>query len=287
MVRVACSPSAWRDALFERVLDDAADTGYAGVELHDAAIQAFARQPARLRALLEERTLAAAGAPFAGIYFEREERKDELERLRRLADVLAEVASEGVVAFRTVPHPARRDMVAGEAPLLPLTRDRLDRLADALNQYGDVCRDGGLKAALQNRVGSYVETPDEYEAVLDRTEPDLVWLAPDLGHWAYAGGDPATLIRTYAGRLAEVRLKDFDARVFEHVRAERLGFRAFLQLGGFKEPGEGSLPLEPALAPLARAGFGGWVCVDLEHTARQPKESAAVSRQYLRDRLRW
>jgi inosose dehydratase len=237
--------------------------------------------------VLEERQLALAAAPFTGSFFERDLRKEELERLRRRADTIVELDGSGVVCFRTVRHPARRDMVAGEPPLLPLTSDRFAALADTLNQLCDVCRDFGLTGAFSNGVGTFVETPDELVAVLERTEPDLVKLAPDLGHWAYAGGDPVRLVRDERDRLAYLHLKDFDSQVFDRIREERLGFRHFLRDGGFKPLGEGTLNLEAALMPLERAAYAGWVGVELEVADRPPIEAAQVSRDYLRSRLHW
>lgn len=287
MVKVACSPLMWGETRLELVLDDLAEIGYQGVEAHEATFQEFAKQPARLRGLVDERGLAVSAAPFTAWYFERAERANEVERLRRLADFLGETGHQAIIVFRTVPHPARRDMVAGEPPLLPLTHDRLGHLADALNQYGEICRDFDLIGAIQNRVGSFWETPDEYEQVAERTDAQLVRLAPDLGHWAYAGGDPLVLVQTHGGRFVYPRVKDLDQTVFDRVRDERQGFRSFLSAGGFKELGQGSLAIEGVLQPLREADYDGWVCLELEHTARTPKDSALISREYLRDHLHW
>src|SRR3712207_20879 len=120
MARVACSPLCWGGVLYEHFLDDVAGTGYAGAEAGSSALEAFARQPGRLRGLLEERQLTLTAAPFAGTYFDRQDWPEELERLRRVADFLAEASSGGIVVFRTVPHLARRDTIAGQPPLLPL-----------------------------------------------------------------------------------------------------------------------------------------------------------------------
>jgi len=259
MARVACSPLAWGAVLAETFLDDAAGAGFAGVELHDRQIEPFARQPGRLRILLEERQLAVAATPFTGWFFERDQQREELERLRRVADFVGEAGGQGVICFRAERHPARRDMIAGEPPLLPLTRDRLAALGDTLDRLCDVCRDFGLTGAFANRVGTFVETPDEYREVIERTQPELVKLAPDVGHWAYAGGDPAALVRQERTRLAYLELKDFDQQVFDVVREARLGFRHFLRDGGFKPLGEGSLDLEAILMPLEKAEYGGWV----------------------------
>jgi inosose dehydratase len=273
--------------LFEHVLDDISAAEYDGIEANDTAYQSFGRQPGRLRALLEEREIALAAGVYAAWYFDRQERKDEVERLRRLADFLAEAGGSPLMVLRTVPHPARRDMIAGEPPLLPPTPDRFDFLADSLNQACDICADFGIVGAFQNRVGTFVETPDEYQEVIERTDPELVRLAPDLGHWAYAGGDVASLLRTHRRRIVYPRLKDVRRAVFEKVRGERLGFSSFLYDAGFAELGEGDLHLEDALMPLVNAEYDGWLCVELERTALGPRESAVKSREFLRSRLHW
>jgi len=287
MARLACSPAAWQETLFEYVLDDVANLGYAGVEANRQALDDFAKQLPRLRGHLADRHLTLTAAPLIGSFFERDERPKEIETLGRVADFLAEVNEGAIVLFRTVAHPARRDMVAGEPPLLPLTPDKLARLADTLNEYGDRCRNFGLQAAIQNRVGTYLETPDEYEAIINHTEPELVGLAPDLGHWAYAGGDVDRLISEHRRRFVYPRLKGFDAKVFQHVVDEHLGFRQFVEASGFTPLGEGTLDLEEPLLRLENAEYGGWVCVELEPGIAEPRASAQTGRDYLRERLHW
>ena len=290
MAKIACSPATWTDVTFERLLDAVADLGYAGIEANREATEAFARQLPRLRGLLAERSLTLTAVPCIGTFFDRDTRADDLAELRRVGDFLAEVGGGGLVLFRTVRHTARRDMAAGQPPLLPLTSDRVARLADTLNELADRCRDYGLRAAVQNRVGTYIETPEEYREVVERTEPELVGLAPDLGHWAYAGGDVDDLIRVYRDRLVYPRLKGFDETVFRFVVAEHLAFRDFVQRGGFTPLGEGTLDLEAPLLRLERVDYAGWLCVELEPTSpgsADPRASAQASREYLRSRLHW
>ncbi|HEX2033257.1 MAG TPA: sugar phosphate isomerase/epimerase [Chloroflexota bacterium] len=287
MARIACSPLTWTDVLYEHVLDDVAGAGYGGVEASTTAMEAFARQMGRLRALLEERSLTLTAVPFSATYFERDQRQEELEHLRRLADFLAEVAGQGFVVCRTVPHPARRDLVAGQPPLLPLDPYRLGHLCESLNRYGDLCAGFGLRAVIANRVGSYLEAPDELEAVLEQTEPELVGFAPDIGHWTYAGGDPAALVRAHRERIIYPRLKDFDQAVFEQVKGAHQGIADFVRAGGFKELGAGSLDLRAVLLPLVEADYDGWLCVELELTERTPRESATISREFLGEQFHW
>jgi inosose dehydratase len=292
MARVACSPAAWQGhgLSFERVLDDVADTGYAGIEANREALETFQRDVPRLRALLTERTLRLAAAPVVGHFFERDERAADLDTLGRVADFLAEVNEGAIVLFRTVAHPARRDMVAGEPPLLPLTPDRLARLADTLTEMCDRCRSFGLVGAVQNRVGTYLETPAEYEQVVARTDPQLVFLAPDLGHWTYAGGDADDLVRIERKRIVYPRLKGFDHAAFETIAQEHLGFKQFVESDGFSPLDEGTLDLEPTLLRFENANYDGWVCVETEPGSsftQDPRACAQRSRAYLRSRLHW
>ena len=143
-------------------------------------------------------------------------------------------------------------------------------LAETLNRYCDLCASFGIKGAVANRVGSYLEAPDEVEAALERTEPELVAFAPDVGHWAYAGGDPVALVRAHRDRITYPRLKDFDRAVYQRTVEERLGFASFARAGGFKELGAGGLDLEGTLLPLENAEYAGWVCVELELTEQPP-----------------
>jgi len=287
MANVACSPLAWGKTRTETVLDEVTDAGYAGIEIHDFQRTEFAKQPGRLRGLLEERHLSIAAVPFTGTFFERDTRKDERERLRRLGDFVSETGPGGVCYFRAERHPARRDMMAGEPPLLPLTPDRMASLADTINQLCDACRDFGMTGAFTNRIGSYVETPEEYGELIERTEPDLVKLAPDFGHWFYAGGDPLKLVAEHRRGIIYPKVRDFDQAVFDKVKEEHFGFRHFLRDGGFKALGEGSLDVETILMPFEKAEFGGWVGFELEVSDRAPKETAQASREYLRARLHW
>jgi inosose dehydratase len=292
MARVASSTAGWHGhgLSFERILDDVADSGYAGIEANRQAFESFSREIPRLRALLTERTLRLTAGALVGTFFEKDDLPAERAALRVVGDFLAEVNEGAIVVFRTPAHPARRDMVAGEPPLLPLSVDRLARLADTLNEFGDRCRDWGLIGAVQNRIGTYLETPDEYNEVVQRTDPEVVSLAPDFGHWTYAGGDVEALVRLERQRIVYPRLMGFDHAVFETVAAERLGFKHFVQSDGFPPLDEGTLDLESALMPFEKVEYDGWVCVELDPGSvysEEPRSCAQRSREYLRSRLHW
>ena len=67
-----------------------------------------------------------------------------------------------------------------------------------------------LTAVLHPHVAGYIEFRDEIDRALEVLDPDLVKLCIDTGHSAYAGIDPAQLLRDHAARVAHIHLKDID-----------------------------------------------------------------------------
>jgi hypothetical protein len=48
----------------------------------------------------------------------------------------------------------------------------------------------GVRAVFHHHAGTYFETPSEIERLLSITDPSLLGLCLDTGHYFYGGGDP-------------------------------------------------------------------------------------------------
>ena len=91
--------------------------------------------------------------------------------------------------------------------------------ANALTAAARLCRDQcGLRVAFHHHAGTFVETPAEVARLMAMTDPELVGLCFDTGHYLYGGGDVLDAARQYADRIWYVHLKD--------VWAEKLARRA-------------------------------------------------------------
>jgi len=304
LIRVANAPCSWgvlefHDAAPPRIpprkmLCEMAATGYAGTELGDWGF--LPTDPATLSAAVAEHGLSLVGA-FVPV---------------RLADPSALAAATGCVLrvarllAEASPHPAPNTQRA--APFVVLSDDnatvphrtaRAGRIApgDGLGpdawpgfvaraeQIATAVRDAtGLRTAFHPHCAGYVETPSELDALMQRTDPDVLGLCLDTGHLTYGGGDPVAAIRRYGDRIRHVHLKDGSAEVMRRARAEAWDYRRAVREGLFCELGRGSVDFPAILDELRRAEYDGWLVVEQDIVAGlgTPAESAARNRAFLR-----
>jgi inosose dehydratase len=134
--------------------------------------------------------------------------------------------------------------------------------------------------------GTFVETPAEVGRLLGLTDPNLLGICLDTGHYFYGGGDPVEFARTQAERIWHLHLKDIRADVLEKVRRERIGYLDAVRSGVFCELGQGNVSLAGVIHELAQAGFDGWAVfeqdIDPTVAGANPLASATRSREYLR-----
>jgi inosose dehydratase len=142
----------------------------------------------------------------------------------------------------------------------------------------------GVCCVFHHHCAGFVETPLEIDRLLALTDPDLVGLCFDTGHYAFGGGDAVQGIRKYARRIRHVHFKDHDPKIAAQACAQGWDYFTSVRQGIFCELGKGSVDFPAALKELARAGYAGWIVVeqDVLPGMGSPKESALRNREYLR-----
>jgi inosose dehydratase len=145
----------------------------------------------------------------------------------------------------------------------------------------------GHRVAWHGHAGTYVETPEELERLMALTDPDVVGVCLDVGHYTVGGGDPVEAVRRFGQRVTHVHLKDVDPEVLASLRlGELTDFVAAIRNRLFTELGAGLLDLRGILRALADREFDGWLMVEQDSTWLQPGEAAAVGRGVLDFALR-
>ena len=79
----------------------------------------------------------------------------------------------------------------------------------------------GLDIVVHPHADTHIDTEDHVERFLDATDPDLVNLCLDTGHYAYCGGDSVKLIETYGERIGYLHLKQVDPEILADVVRQR------------------------------------------------------------------
>ncbi len=265
------------------LFDEIARTGYegtqhglgfpAGVALRDA----LARRGLRLAEVYASLSATVDG-PSETAATEARERLDIL------------VNGDGEVLCVALDGSPDRERTAGRAPApgTPVLTDAgWQRLADLLHDLGRATRDAGRRMAFHPHAGTFVETPEEVERLTALTDPELVPLCLDVGHFTVGGGDPVQALRTYGERVTHVHLKDVSAEVLGGLRDGSVaGFDDAIRARLFTELGAGVLDLDGVLDALIERGYDGWLMVEQDSCWGPPSESAAIGRRVLGAALR-
>lgn len=154
-------------------------------------------------------------------------------------------------------RPLARKPVLGEAEMAAYGRK--------VSDFADWCAAAGMPIAYHPHMAAVVETEAELALFLKHSS---VPLALDVGHLAFAGGDPVRVIDTHAARIAHVHAKDIRRAVVDGLDRTRESFLDAVIKGAFTVPGDGSLDFAAIAAALAAAGYEGWVVIEAEQDPR-------------------
>ena len=299
LLRVGNAPCSWGTLEFDeakgeqigyaRMLDELAATGYTGTELGDWGY--MPTDPAALKAELERRGLVMLGAFVPVALKDRAAHGAGVVSAVKTARLLAAVASEPmpylVLADNngTVPERTRNaGRISTEQGLS--SEDWKVFAAGAELVARAVKEESGLRTVFHHHCAGYVETPKEIARLLELTDPGLLGLVYDTGHYMYGSGgqDAIAGFDRFAERIWYVHLKDCHEKVARRAREEQWDYFQALRHGVFCELGQGSVDFPALLARLKARGYNGYVLVeqDVLPGMGSPKESAQRNREYLR-----
>ena len=296
MIAVANAPCSWgvlefesksANPGYEQVLDEIAASGYAGTELGDWGF--MPTEPAILRERLDRRRLAMVGAFVTTRLADPRSYEASVHTAVETARLLSGIGDGGppviVLSDEPTADPARTGAAGRVHPALSLTGTQWDDAARGVERIAAAVRDAaGLRTVFHHHCAGYVETPDEIEALMQRTDPSLVGLCLDSGHATYGGGSPVELLSRYRARTWHVHFKDCEPQIAERARQERLDYQDALRRGLFCELGRGCVDFPALLRDLQDADYDGWIVVeqDVLPAMGSPVASATRNRQYLR-----
>lgn len=283
-VRLGVAPLSWTNDVLEDLggdipvetcLSEAAEAGYAGIELG----RKFPRDPDVLAPLLHEHGLVLVSGWYSGFLAERDVRA-EMAAVHDHASLLAALGCEVMVY-----GPVGR-MAPGGALDLPMSnRVRLD--ADEATAYADrlgefdrrLYGEYGLKMACHHHLMTVLETLDEVSRVIDRARCGLL---VDTGHAVAGGFDYALLFERFGDLVTHIHLKDVRADRMATVRAGDMSFNDGVRMGMFTVPGDGAIDFAPVAEFVRRSGYRGWLVVEAEQDPSRPEAEprAAAGRAF-------
>jgi sugar phosphate isomerase/epimerase len=158
--------------------------------------------------------------------------------------------------------------------------DVFKRLAETLNRAGERAKANGLELCYHNHAFEFQPLGEStgLELLMSATQKSLVSLELDVFWASVAGHDPVTLLKTYAGRIALVHLKD-------KAQGTPVQFNENVAHSAFKEVGSGSIDIPAVLSAANSAGVKHYF-VEQDQTPGDPLASLRQSYQYLSRRFK-
>jgi inosose dehydratase len=301
-LRVANAPCSWGSLEFDvageaigyrQMLDELAATGYTGTELGDWGY--MPTDPASLRAELAQRDLSMVAAFVPVALKDPDAHADGEARALRVARLLAETASRAAGASRPVlvladengTDPVRTRHAGRVAPEMGLSDGDWRTFAAGAERIARAVRDEtGLDTAFHHHCAGYVEAPGEIARFLNLTDPDLVGLVFDTGHYAFGAGDcdVRSGFDRFASRIRHVHFKDCQADLARQSRVQGWDYFEAVRQGVFCELGRGCVDFAGVLGRLRENRYDGWIVVeqDVLPGMGAPAESARRNREFLK-----
>ena len=305
-IRVGNAPCSWGSLEFEgmekeaitcgQMLDELVETGYAGTELGDWGF--MPTQPPALRETLASRGLTMLGAFVPGEFKNPKAHDSVRDETLKIARLIGSVKDTGglihepyIVLADNNGTVAQRTQNAGRVtPDMGLTDGEWETYGQGVDKVARAVRDEtGLKCVFHHHCAGYVETPGEIRKLLEVTDPAVVGLVFDAGHYAFGSGNPtaATVmagLEEFSERIWYLHFKDCQPEVAAKARDGQWDYFQAVKQGVFCELGKGCVDFGQIKSWMSRNGYGGWICVeqDVLPGMGMPKESARRNREYLK-----
>ena len=281
-----------RQIPFSQMLDELVETGYTGTELGDWGY--MPTDPEALRTELAKRgNVVMLGAFVPVALKDKAAHAEGAARAVRTARLLAAVAT-APAPFLVLADDNGTDLVRTKRaglirPMDGLRKEEWKVFANGANEIaGAVFDETGLRTVFHHHCAGYIETPEEIELLLDKTNPERLGLVFDTGHYIHGAGrediDLTAALHRFAERIWYIHLKDLDPSVARRSRKEEWDYFTAMRNGLYPELGKGCVDFPAVLRWLGARNYQGYVLVeqDVLPGMGTPRESAQRNRAYIR-----
>lgn len=295
MIKIANAPCSWGVLEFElegkapdyiQVLDEIKETGYEGSELGDWGF--MPTEPQELRSELDKRGLTMLGAFVPVLLKDKAKHEEGINVAVKTARLMSDAGYKDafiVLADNNGAIPLRTQNAGRVTSEMGLTKEEWKTFCEGANELAKkVKEETGLRTVFHHHCAGYVETPEEVNMLMENTDPELLGLVLDMGHYKFGGGDPLAALKKYADRIWHIHFKDCDDKVADLSREKEWDYFESVRNGVFCELGKGSVDFKSILDELLKLNFNGWIVVeqDVLPGMGSPKQCALNNRRFIK-----
>lgn len=259
------------------------EAGYQGIDLGPVGLLGRGDE---LVDRMQRHHLELAGGwvdlPFAGT---QEDFESALAGLDDILDVFVTAAETGP-ALAPLPTladsgSAERKARPGGAPELTLVGDDWARFADRINVATARVRARDLEPTFHHHACTYVETPEEIDALIASTDVGLTF---DSGHLLIGGGDPLPDFRRWRDRINHLHLKDARTNILQEALRADDPMRSVWEKRVFVPLGQGDLVVDELVDEIVGSGYSGWLIIEQDVVPRSTEDVERAKRDQIANR---
>ncbi|MGB5500404.1 MAG: sugar phosphate isomerase/epimerase [Maribacter sp.] len=297
MIKIANAPCSWgalefdleeksEEIGFEQVLNEMKETGYVGTELGDWGY--MPTSPSLLKAELEKRNLKLLGAFVPVALADAKNHAQGITSALKVAELMYQAGYKNAFIVLADDNGTilERTQNAGRIrPEMGLSEEQWTTYAKGAESIASAVKDTfGIRTVFHHHCAGYVETPEEIDRLMELTNPQLLGLCLDMGHYAFGGGDPVEALNKHADRIWHVHFKDFDPNIAKISKEANGDYFDAIKRGVFCELGKGSVDFKTIVGLLHEIKYDDWIVVeqDILPGMGNPKFCAQVNREYLK-----
>jgi inosose dehydratase len=294
-IKIANAPCSWgvlefdlegKSLGYQQVLDEIVETGYAGTELGDWGF--MPTNPQELKKEIANRKLNLLGA-FVPVDLANESSHEE--GIHKALDVAELMFNAGyTIAFIVLAddngsvkeRTENAGRISDEQSLSP---EQMNTFAKGAEKIAQAVKDKyGMRTVFHHHCAGYIETPSEIDALMNATDPKLLGLCFDTGHYRFGGGkNPVDVLEKYWDRIWHLHFKDFSPQVAQESKNKKWDYFESVKNGVFCELGKGDVDFVAIKNVLNKKNYQGWIVVeqDVLPGMGAPKQCAENNRNYL------
>ncbi|MBK7979412.1 MAG: TIM barrel protein [Ignavibacteriae bacterium] len=295
MIKIANAPCSWGVLEFDldgkapdyiQVLNEIKETGYVGTELGDWGF--MPTDPQDLDNELKQRNLIMVGAFVPVSLKDVSKHKDGIEVAVKTASLMknAGYGNAFIVLADNNGSVEKRTKNAGRVNRdLSLSDEEWKNFAQGADKLAKAVKDEtGLRTVFHHHCAGYVETPYEVDKLMELTDPKLLGLVLDMGHFMFGGGDPLEALKKHKERIWHIHFKDCETNIAQRSRDEGWDYFESVKNGVFCELGKGAVDFPSIVEELKNMNYDGWIVVeqDVLPGMGKPKECAQHNRDYIK-----
>lgn len=263
-IKIGCQAYTWEmvwkewGGTVEDVFAACGDAGYAGVEVSSWMLEHYFDRPDALVAELKKHGLEMPVSAFVGVVTDPDQAAETIRKAEELMGFMRKIGCPQLVL-------AGGNVLDG----IRLSRDeQFKTMCATYNRIAHIGSEMGILVACHphSHHGTIIDSPEDYDRLMECTDPAVFHLGPDTAHMTRSGLDVAATLREYSSRITHVHFKDCDAA------------------GTYVMMGKGVCGFPAVLKLLEELGYSGWVMAEEEsaQAGKNPAKAVKKNRQYLR-----